>query len=107
MSGLDSRPSQPSGPDNGRRIAGFAAGALITTAIYGGEVGIAYAVLDTIRAGFQSPEPLSSGVSALCALGLLVVCLNDIFAHRGETTRWLLSSGIVAGQAVNQAIVEG
>jgi len=99
-------PNASSVPSRFRRTAGAVSGIGTTLIIYGGESYLGYAIIDTVRAGFQSPDTLSSTVSALCAIGLIVLVLSDAFANRGENIKAVLLSGVRAGYAINRAVIE-
>lgn len=92
-------------PSRFRRIAGAIAGIGTGATVYGAEAYIAYATIDIIKAGFQSPDALFSTVSIICLLGIAIMGLHDLTTNRGEGLHIVLFSGVSAGLAVNQAIL--
>jgi len=67
---------------------------------------VAYAMLETMRVGFQSPDRFVSGLSALCVIALLGIILHDTTQNHGEFVVGTVTSGARVGLAVNQAIIE-
>ena len=97
----ENNPDQTPPPSNTRVFLGLAAGVSAALAIYGAEGYVSYALLEVVKAAFQSPDNFTSGAGVLSVLGIMYMLLNN----SGEFPRAVLASGIRADQAVNEAIL--
>lgn len=100
----DTRPGRTSGPSRLRQVVGAVAGVGTATSIYGIEGYFSWAMLEVLRAGYQSPDRFASGVSIVCLLGLMGILVHDTTQNQGQFTLGMLTSGARAGLAVNEAI---
>lgn len=97
--------SESNQPSKLKRVSGAGAGILAGASVYGAEGFFAYVAAEICKAGFQSPDTLSSTVSILITLGIAAIGLNDLTQNSGEGMRSVVTSGVRAGIAVNQAVL--
>jgi hypothetical protein len=92
-------------PSKLKQVGGAIAGMGTSIAVYGAEAYATYVVAEVIKAGFQSPDALISIPSTLCLLAIAAIGLIDLTQNSGEGIRSVVTSGVRAGIAVNQAIL--
>jgi hypothetical protein len=92
-------------PSKLKRVSGAAAGVVAGASIYGAGGFFAYAAAEICKTGIQSPDVSISTISVLCTVAIAAIGLIDLTQKSGEGIRSVLTSGVRAGIAVNQAIL--